>query len=343
MSFKDDSAKIAKEIKSKMNEDNSSISDLIEQFPKNLIDTILDGNIPYTKEMNQIASNILGRKIDCSIDIEDGIDWSFRSECFGKKSTSFMSNIKKIFNREILQREYEKKLEIQIDTIQDFKKTFYCDSPITIQKFICKNKDKDNFIVIIQGNNEGISGASARINIDGVGINCIYVNSYETLGRQIFTFFHELYHIYVEKSEMKKNFHVLKEYENIELESKAHRFANEILIDNVKLIDFLKEQELSCHLDLKFNQVCNIQKRFNVTFMAAIYKINYLKKLIKKDRDECKIDKIKYRKLTSCIPDVPGEFFKYKHKQYWNELERLTIDEDPKNLLNTPTGISIVL
>lgn len=143
---------------------------------------------------------------------------------------------------------------------------------------------------------------------------CIYINTYEPIGRLAFSFMHEIYHAYYEKS----NSDVISYSQSEDpIEIKANRFASHILIPRSYLIKELNKIKWNSKngWGIKYNQLFDLQKELKVSFLALVYAIDELPECIK--------------------PSNIKVFYKYKSERYWDELEKRTLKHDKENIYNS--------
>lgn len=332
--------KKAELFKAKMRELKLTKEDCIEMFEEldeDKIEAMVSGQVPYTERMNCILEYITGRVCERE-NMKRGMRKYFRLSGKKKERYDFINEIVDIFYKETLMRsESDKKVTIR--TISEFKQKFRLSKPVTINDFIKRNKSVDNFIVILMNNDVGISGMSMKIHTKGVCFKCIYVNSGEPLGRQVFTFFHEIYHIYVDGSKIESEINIT--YKDDEIEESADRFAGDIIIDTHDLFKFCKQENMSSHRDVEFDEICIIQKKFGVTFQYVMYKIDNVRKLvISKGKEEVNDKK---HIILKYLPIIPENFYKYYNEKYWKQLELKILDNDPSNKYNSSTNKNLVL
>jgi Zn-dependent peptidase ImmA (M78 family) len=162
--------------------------------------------------------------------------------------------------------------------------------------------------------NEKISGAYIEKKGRNKTYKCIYINKIEPIGRIAFSFMHEIYHAYYEKSD-KEVFSYTQSKDAIEI--KANEFASFILIPRVYLIRELNKLRGNRRTwTIENYQIFDLQKIFNVSFLAIVKAITDLE-------DE------------NLKPINLKPFYKYIHPKYWKELEELTLQYDAKNQLNS--------
>ena len=139
--------------------------------------------------------------------------------------------------------------------------------------------------------------------------------------------------------------HVLKEdeYSNdgYKIESRAHQFSSELIINSVELIKVLKDNNMSNHRNIKYKEVYHIQKEFNATFQAVVYKIEQIEKnlvqYIKTKKLPCDEEELEIKSAIQDIPKIPQSIKIYYNKACWQKLNDKIASEDPSNILNFPT------
>lgn len=197
--------------------------------------------------------------------------------------------------------------------VLDFRKKFNLgDKPISDIFSLDFTKE---FLLLKFPNEMGISGAY----IEKLGrenpYKCIYINTFEPVGRQSFSFAHELYHIFYEKSNDVLSITNASKYDPVEY--CAEGFANNLLIPRTHLKEeLLKLKSYRKDYYIKQEQLFDLQKIYGVSFMALVYTIFYLD------------DK-------SLIPKNINTYMKYRFEKYWDELDKNTTKYDRYNLLNS--------
>ncbi|ELC8365437.1 ImmA/IrrE family metallo-endopeptidase [Clostridium perfringens] len=161
---------------------------------------------------------------------------------------------------------------------------------------------------------EEISGAYIEKKGRGdIKYKCIYINTAEPIGRLSFSFMHEIYHAFFEKS-VDSSFSYNQSKDPVEI--KANNFASYILIPRSYLVKRLNEiSNGRLGWKISYNDLFKLQMEFKVSFIALVYAIDSLEEKIK--------------------PQNIGVFYKYKYKKYWGELERKSLAFDRRNNLNS--------
>lgn len=318
----------SKKMKDKMKELNIDTSYLIKKYNIDALDieAMLSGEVPYDDKMNELASDFLGISIDCSANLSN-YKLAFRKnkDC-SRDDTILKNELEVLFTNCIKSDSVIEKVNTSfIKSFSDFKEYFDASRPINIDKFISKNKNKDNFVVIKSNKIKEISGASARLN----DRSFIYINTSMPLGRQIFTFFHELYHIYFELGD--NDIEVTKSEDiSYDCENEADKFSSEILIDRAEMLGAFLEDNRSWIKNINFNDVCDLAEKYNCTFQCIMYCIQNLNKWIKENDLDCQL--VKY------VPKIPASMMKYYNERYWDELEEKIQDHNSNIKLNTATN-----
>lgn len=122
------------------------------------------------------------------------------------------------------------------------------------------------FVLKFPSKDDNISG----FHIKKSGIDCIYVNSVNTLGRQNFSYWHEYYHAITGEgggpslnSQIKCN----------SIEFKAECFAGYMLMPNDLVIKYLKLNNISNINYIKHSDIIKMQAYFNVSYSAIITRL----------------------------------------------------------------------
>ncbi len=195
-----------------------------------------------------------------------------------------------------------------LNNIEDFRKKFNLNIPEEWQSNESKSNifelmlKKDNILLLRFPNNLNISGMFLSKKELNKTNKCIYINTNEPLGRQYFSFVHELYHAYYEIST--SLFCSQKDMEQKvanEIEKRANIFASNILIPRYDLIKSINELRLMGNSEITEQHIVELQKKFNVTFQAMLYAINDLKNLS---------DYEKHKRYIPKIPDNMKRFFR---------------------------------
>lgn len=98
---------------------------------------------------------------------------------------------------------------------------------------------------------------------------CIYVNTNEPVGRQMFTLAHEIYHVLFERSDEMASY--LKNRMKSDIEKRAEEFASRLIIPRDLLIQKVVELRKSKNRSLDLLDIVKLQKEFNVSFQAILY------------------------------------------------------------------------
>ena len=211
----------------------------------------------------------------------------------------------------IQKKELDKKAEKY--AIEFRKKLNLGDEPITDIFSLDFTK---KFLLLKFPNEMNISGAYIEKTGREKTYKCIYINTNEPLGRQSFSFAHELYHALYEKSNDVLSVTNASQYDSIEY--CADRFASYFLIPRNHLKkELIKIKYKRDKYNISYNQLFELQKKYRVSFMAIVYTIAQLD------------DK-------SLIPkNINQHFMKYKYEKYWRDLENRTLEHDINNKLNS--------
>lgn len=148
----------------------------------------------------------------------------------------------------------------------------YLKFPFEIQKKI--KKDEEVFKYLRDQLNEiGIFIFKESFQDDGVSGFCLHddvfpvimINNNNTFTRQIFTIFHELYHLITGTSgiDFINDDYVYKQYENISTyqeELKANQFAADILISEQEIRNNIKKVE-----DISFDSINDVAKKYKIS------------------------------------------------------------------------------
>lgn len=209
--------------------------------------------------------------------------------------------------------------QIVYENIDRFYNMFDMNQTEIIKDIINYMKSRDDILVLKFPNNLGISGMVMIKKDRSKEYKCIYINTNEPLGRQSFSFVHELYHIYFENAPRE----VCLKRDSNPIEKRAEIFASNILIPRIQLLLKLREYRCSNTKKLSLSKVFRLQRYFNASFQAIIYAIESL------NNDS------RYTKYSKFVPNIDSDLKKYYTN--WEELEKITLEMDPGNHLNSPT------
>lgn len=159
-------------------------------------------------------------------------------------------------------------------------------------------------------NDIGISGITLikEGKVEDQKLICIYINTKEPKGRRNYTLAHELYHVFCETSKTQISYYSNKD----EVEKRADEFASYFQFDEDLLLEDVINLEKSLITEILFDEIVDLQIKYKASFIGTF---TALKRLKKKYADNM---------LSKSIPNLPDTFFKYKHPDYWNELEART-------------------
>lgn len=196
----------------------------------------------------------------------------------------------------------------------EFRKKFGLDDE-PIQNIFSLDFTKE-FLLLKFPNEMGISGAYIEKKGREKKYKCIYINTLEPIGRQSFSFAHELFHIFYEKSNDVLSKTNANQYDPVEC--CAECFASYLLIPRThlkrELGNIRRGKKTYC---IRYEELFDLQKKYGVSFQALVYTISKLD------------DK-------SLIPqNIHSNFAKYYKKEYWDELTQRTEKYDKNNLLNS--------
>lgn len=323
----------SEEIIEKMKKLNINKEYFIQKYNVDIIEVeaMLSGETPYDEIQNYIASDFLERSIDCSPNLSN-CKLAFRKDKNCSSDDIILRNKLEALFQSCIEKDgvVEKVDTSGIRDIRSFVEYFDVSHPITIEEFIKKNKNKDNFVLIKSTEIEEISGASARFN----DREFIYINTSKPLGRQIFTFFHELYHIYFELAD--NNIQITKHNEiSYHCENKADKFSSQIIIDREKIICQFLEKNRSRIENIEFTDICQFQQEYNCTFQCIMYCIQNLPNWIENNKLDCQ--------LINYIPKIPAKLLMYYNEQYWGELREKIKDYNCNIKLNEITNEEAVI
>lgn len=170
------------------------------------------------------------------------------------------------------------------------------------------------FLFLKFPNEMGVSGAYIEKTGRENPYKCIYINTLEPIGRQHFSFAHELYHAFYEKSNDVLSKTNASKYDPVEY--CAERFASYLLIPRTHLKRNLLRIKPFGRFNIRIEHLFDLQKIYGVSFTALVYTISQID------------DK-------NLIPCNIRFYMKYVHEKYWNELTILTEKYDKNNRLNS--------
>lgn len=199
-------------------------------------------------------------------------------------------------------KQLEKKINAEVEEKVSFFRNKYNIEEKPITNINSLAFAKEFFIIKFPFNGE-ISGAYLEKKGREKVYKCIYINTNEPIGRINYSFFHEVYHAFFEKS----NPNTLEyNQKNDPIERKANKFASNMLIPRKYLSEKLRElSKEEDNWNIKMEDIFELQKIFNVSFQSLIYAISEL-------------NDIKPKNISS--------FFKYYKKNNWDDLEKRSLD-----------------
>ncbi len=122
------------------------------------------------------------------------------------------------------------------------------------------------FILRFPSNNDDLSG----FHIKKSGINCIYINSNHTLGRQYFSAWHEYYHSITGEGDI---LCFESERKTSKIEYKAECFASCMLMPKNLIEKALKKYQVDDLNYISYKQIILMQKYFNVSYSAILTRL----------------------------------------------------------------------
>lgn len=140
----------------------------------------------------------------------------------------------------------------------------------------------------------GISG----FHIKKSGIDCIYINSSVSLGRQYFSCWHEYYHAVTGEGSGASLF---REQSKDIIECKANLFAGYVLMPENLVERYIEEHNIDIK-NLIFEDIINMQQYFNVSYKAVIKRLKIIYGFINNESTLYSLStKEEPRKLTNYI------------------------------------------
>lgn len=122
------------------------------------------------------------------------------------------------------------------------------------------------FILKFPSKDEDLSG----FHIEKIGINCIYINTRNTYGRQNFSGWHEYYHAVVEKGE---GLSYVSEQQNDPIEYKAECFAGCMLMPEKLVKEHLNKLNVTDVKYISYDNLIKMQKYFNVSYSSIVTRL----------------------------------------------------------------------
>jgi Zn-dependent peptidase ImmA (M78 family) len=145
-------------------------------------------------------------------------------------------------------------------------------------KFISENQPiKDTFGLLEQKGFFVLRFPSLDKNLSGFHVvksnyNCIYINSSDNLGRQHFSAWHEVYHIYSGEG---KQVSFKSEISSDENEYKAECFAGCILMPDNLIIKYLNDNNIKLKY-LSHKNIIDMQNIFRVSYSAVLKRLEQI-------------------------------------------------------------------
>lgn len=177
--------------------------------------------------------------------------------------------------------------------------------------------ESKDFLLLRFPNSNKISGVYIEKQGRIENYKCIYVNTLDPYGRQNFTLAHELYHVFFEKSSDAVCLESKRSQDPIEFT--AERFASHFLIPVETLIEYLSANKINSQKAISFKMIVYLQSIFKVSFLAMVYSIERLGE---------------YEKCAKYVPINIKGFYKFRHENRWEELEKKTLECDGDIKLN---------
>lgn len=154
-------------------------------------------------------------------------------------------------------------------------------TPIDIDNIVSSQKDITFLSFPMSDNICGISKKDSNNKI-------IAINSNHNLGRQRFTFAHELYHLFFQKD---FSFSVCVSKTKPTIEKYADVFASYFLMPQNALYKYLKDNLLKefneeCKLDITFKNVVQIEQYFQISHLALLTRLKGEKIITESQKEE---------------------------------------------------------
>lgn len=210
------------------------------------------------------------------------------------------------------------------NNIEDFKKrmkkefvNINVENGIEIIKAL---RSKDNILVLEFPNKIGISGITQIKKDRNKDYICIYVNTNDPIGRRNFSFLHEIYHVFYEKSN--RGYSLKRYFKTDEIEKRAEIFASNILIPRDKLLIELKRHGCKKGKAITMDKIFKLQIKFKASFQAIACSIESLNK-----------DSRYNERYQKYIPNIEVNIRRYYQK--WDDLEEKTLFDNKNNNLNS--------
>lgn len=210
---------------------------------------------------------------------------------------------------------YKNIKEFKVDFMKDLK------NPYDIIEIF---KNKEDFLVLEFPNKMNISGITMIKKTRNIDYKCIYINTNDPIGRRNFSFLHEIYHVFYEKSE--KGYSLKSD--KSEIEKRAEIFASNILIPRELLLKELRKHGCKSNKEITEEIIFEIQLVFHASFQAVLYAINNLEKDLENMTTLENVNKLK-----KFIPIIPERLYMYFKK--WDKLEEKTLANNKYNIFNS--------
>ncbi|GAA0078903.1 hypothetical protein UT300005_32820 [Clostridium sp. CTA-5] len=331
-------------IKEKMEELNLNLNSLYEKYKQYFlsedeVNLVLTGDVYFNYDIYKFLEEFLDISLDeLTREVQDDISVSARGAVDSEdqlieilnylydqmiKHRRNNANQKTTFNKYLLGKTLLNYNDYDIEEfVEIFKKEFNIgnkeeDYPLDLFNIL---ENKPGFYILSFPNDVEISGLTIIKNSvkENEKYICIYVNTKEPIGRQLFTVAHELYHILFEKSDESASYY--KNRMSSPIEKRAEEFASRLIIPRDLLAKKIKNLKKSKNRSLNMLDIVKLQEEFNVSFQSIVYVIN---------NTSSKSD-LKWGKFYDMLPK-PEEKFKMA---YTSEKYRQQIVSETKKYTN---------
>ncbi|NOW02443.1 ImmA/IrrE family metallo-endopeptidase [Clostridium beijerinckii] len=338
-------------IQNKMKKLHLDVSLLYKKYSKYFlseeeITLVLSGNVYFNYDIYKFIQEFLDISIDeLTKEVEDSSDEvSARGKVNHEdqlmnvlnylydqmiKHRRLNSHKKATFNKYLFGAKFLENSELDLEKFVDiFKEEFNIgnkeeDYPLDLFNIL---EETSGFYILRFPNDFEVSGLTIIKNSikEDEKYICIYVNTNEPLGRQLFTLSHELYHVLFERSNELASYY--KERMKNPIEKRAEEFASRLIIPRDLLASRITELNKSKARSLNMMDIVKLQKQFNVSFQSIIYVLN--------NTSSISDSKWWWGKFYDELPKPSEKFYRsYKSKEYMSEIAEKTKEYTDLNLI----------
>jgi len=176
------------------------------------------------------------------------------------------------------------KLNLEKAAVEFRKECGYnTDNPIRVKSLL----QQLNVLTIFRKMEGTFSGMSLKVNED----RFMLINSTHSIGRQHFTIFHELYHLYIQKDFERIICDGPKDSKNKKEESNADIFAANVMLPRDGILNFIPAEQLKKDKIL-FSTILALEQYYSCSHQAMLIRLENLNLITQKMKDSFATDVI---------------------------------------------------